>query len=273
MFHFTKVTTQLLVGLAMLAPLGCTSQEQKLLNDAEAEIQSGNFRVAIVHLDKVIARNPNSDYGVKAAQTAAKISFYDIQDFEKAARYYQQLVVTSPNFEERLNAQKQIVSVYFDHLTDYPKAVIELNKLIVMLPDQKEKADYKMKLARAYYYQNNFGQAENETNEFLHSQPPSDQVFDMTLLMGNINLAKKDVVNAIEIFKRLLREYPERAAKENVGLTLSVCYEEQKDFKSAIDILTQIRSTHPMPEYIDVRIQRLQGRMQNQPGAKGKFRK
>lgn len=244
-----------------------------MLKDADLEIETGNFRIAIVHLDKVIARNPNSEYGVKAAQTAARISFYDIQDFHKAAKYYQQLVVTSSSTEERLAAQKQIVSVYFDHLNDYPKAVVELNKLIVMLVDPKDRAEYKMKLARAYYYQNNFAQAENETSEFLHTQPPADQVFDMTLLMGNINLAKKDMVKAIEIFKRLMREYPERSAKENVGLTLSVCYEEQKDFKSAIEVLNQIRSTHPMPEYIDVRVQRLQGRMQNQPGAKGKFRK
>ena len=244
-----------------------------MLNDASAEIQAGNFRIALGHFDKVLIRSPNTEYATKAAQEAAKISFYDIQDFQKAANYYQQLVVTSQDWNDRLMAQKQIVSVYFDHLTDYPRAVIELNKLIGMLEDPKDRSEYKMKLARAYYYQNNFAQAENETQEFLRSQPPADEAFDMTLLMGNINLAKKDIVKAIEIFKRLMKDYPEKAAKENVGLMLSVCHEEQKDFKSAIDILQQVKSSHPMPEYIDVRIHRLQGRMQNQPGARGRVRK
>lgn len=71
----------------------------------------------------------------------------------------------------------------------------------------------------------------------------------------------------------MMVEFPERSAKENIGLTLSVCYEELKDFKSAIDLLEKIKSQHPMPEYIDIRIKRLQDRLKNQPGARGRYRK
>lgn len=268
---FINICLALACSLCLFS--GCTSAEQKEMNKAKSEIKNGHYRIALSHLEKVITRTPASDLGLEATREAAKLSYYDIKDFHKSAQFYQRIVLHSKDAEERLNAQKQIVAIYFDHLTDYQKAVIEINKLLVMLTEPKEKTEYKMKLARAYYYQNNFTQAENEADEFLATNPPSDLRFDMVFLKGNISLAKKDLPAAATIFTKLLEEFPERAVKENVGLTLSVCYEEMKDFKSAIETLERLKSTHPMPEYIDIRIKRLQDRLKNQPGARGRIRK
>jgi tetratricopeptide (TPR) repeat protein len=252
---------------------GCTSQEKSELAEAQSESEKGNFRIALSILEKITIRSPQSQQGIEAAREAAKLSFYEVKDFQKAARFYRLIVLSSPDADERMLAQKQIVSIYFDQLTDYQKAIIEINKLLVMLTDPREKTDYKMKLARAYYYQNNFTQAENEADEFLATNPSMDLKFDMIFLKGNIALAKKDLPTAVAIFKSLLQEFPERAIKDNVGLTLSVCYEEMKDFKAAIEVLEKLKNTHPMPEYIDIRIKRLQDRLKNQPGAKGRIRK
>ena len=251
----------------------CTSPEQQEMSSGNDAKDAGRFSEALTHYEHVVTRSPGTKLGLEAAREAARLAFYEIKDFKKAIHFYQQLVLSSPDAKERLQSQKQIVSICFDHLTDYQKAVIEINKLIVMLDDPKEKAEFKMKLARAYYYQNNFTQAKNETDEFLRGNPPADQKFDMTFLKGNIALAEKDLPTAITLFKSLLDEFPDRAIKDNVGLTLSVCYEEMKDFRAAIEVLEQLRSTHPMPEYIDIRIKRLQERLKNQPGARGKVRK
>jgi tetratricopeptide (TPR) repeat protein len=267
-----KFTRTLLLSF-LLAVVACTSPEQQEMNAGKTAVSEGQFHIAISHFERVITRAAGKPIGLEAAREAARVSFYETKDFLKAIHFYQQLVLSSPDSAERLQAQKQIVSICFDHLTDYQKAVIEINKLIVMIPDPKEKAEYKMKLARAYYYQNNFTQAKNETDEFLRTSPPSDQKFDMTFLKGNIALAEKDLPTAIGLFKSLLTEFPDRAIKDNVGLTLSVCYEEMKDFRGAIEVLEQLKATHPMPEYIDIRIKRLQERLKNQPGARGKVHK
>ena len=142
-----------------------------------------------------------------------------------------------------------------------------------MLDDSKDRAFYKMSLARAYYYQNDFAQAENEADEFLRRDIPIEQKFEMKILKGNISLAKKDLPKAVEIFKAVLKEYPEQSRRDNVALTLSVCYEEMKDYVSAIEVLEGLKAHHPMPEYIDLRIKRLQERLKNLPGARGKYRK
>jgi tetratricopeptide (TPR) repeat protein len=263
----------LLCGLATFIWLGCVSSEQKAFDNGKMAAEKGSFEEAISSFDKVIIRSPESDLGIAATREAARISFFETKNFLLAAYYNQKLVLYSKDAVERQVAQKGIVGIYFDQLGDYQRAVLEINKLVMMLEDPVEVSEYKIKLARAYYYQNNFVQAENEVLEFLKTYPESDQRFDMTLLLANINLAKKQLADAAAVFQKILKEFPERATKENVGLMLSVCYEEMKDFKSASEVLLSIRAKHPMPEYVDLRIERLKARMKNQPGARGRIRK
>jgi tetratricopeptide (TPR) repeat protein len=236
-------------------------------------MEQKNYSSALSHYDKILLRKPDSAIALTAAREGAKAAFFEAKNFERAVYFYKYLIVYSPDAAERLLDQKQIATAYFDHLADYPKAVIELNRLLTMLTDSKERGEYKMSLARAYYYQNNFTQAENETEEFLRMKVNDEQRFDMMMLKGNIELAKKDIPKAIGVFKELLVKFPEKARKENVSLTLSVCYEEEGDYRSAIETLEDMKKYHPMPDYIDIRIQRLQQRMKNQPGAKGRLRK
>ncbi len=74
---------------------------------------------------------------------------------------------------------------------------------------------------------------------------------------------------AADIFKTLIQKFPEKSIQENVALMLAVCYEENMDFKSAIAILEEHRNKYSPPEYIELRIKRLQERLKNAPGAKG----
>ena len=219
-FRFTN-----LAFCALFVFCGCKSRLQREMDAARAEVSRGNFRVALSYFDQITTRVPDSKLALEASREAARISFFEIQNYKKAAEYYQTIVLTSPDADERMSAQKQIVATFFDHVTDYPRAVSEINKLIVMLEDSKERNEYKIRLARAYYYQNNFAQAANEVEELLSSAPTPEQKFDMILLKGNIALAQKNLTGAVEIFKGLLLAFPERAVRDNVGLILSVCYE------------------------------------------------
>lgn len=247
----------------------CAPQEAREYEQAQKEIERGHFRSALSHIDKVVLRVPGEELALKAARDGARISFFEVKDYQKAAEYNRQIVLSSKDPLERKLAQKQIADIYFTQLNDYSKAIIEINKLLAMIDDSAERAKYKMSVARAYYYQNNFSQAENEANEFLRITKDEKQRFDLTMLKGNIALAQKDLPKAIEIYKSVLRDFPNISQKESVALTLAVCYEENKDYKKAIETLEFLKKTHPMPEYIDVRIKRLQARLKNAPGSRG----
>lgn len=257
----------------ILVSISCTPSGEKNLKKALSESQKGNHSASLDLLKKIVVQYPHEEVGLEASREAARISFFLEKDYEKAVDFYKEIIFRSHDQEEIINAQKQIILIYIDHLSDHEKSISEINKLMPMLNDSKEKTDYKMKLIRAYYYKNDFKQAENEVDEFLNTNPNSDQRFEMYLLKGNINLAKKNLVKAADIYKKMIVDFPEKSIKENIGLTLSVCYEEMKDFKSAIETLKTFRNSHPVPEYIDIRISRLEERIKNQPGARGRIRK
>jgi tetratricopeptide (TPR) repeat protein len=263
------VVSALILSAALL---GCGSSLEREYENGVESAKKGQFTLALSSFDKVIAREPDSKIGLEAAREAARVAFFELKDFLRSAKYYEVIVLNSPDEIERLTAQKQVTAVYFDHLNNYGRAIVEVNKLLPLIKDPSERLKYKMDLSRAYYYQNNFFQAEMEVDEFLRLSKNEDQNFQMQLLKANIVLARKDLLRAAEILKDMIRANPKKAQKENVGLTLAVAYEEMKDYKKAIETLQEIRVDHAMPDYIDVRIKRLQERVNNQPGARG-FRK
>lgn len=250
----------------------CSSQESADFKQAQKEITQGHFRIAMSHLDRVVKRNPPSKYAMEAAREAARISFFEIKDFGKAVYYYHFIVLNSLSEQERLEAQKQISSIYFNNLQNYQQSILEYSKLLQMPHTDQEATQYKINIARSYYYLNSFFQAESEIDALLKLKADDNIRFSALMLKGNILVAKKDFVSAVDVFKGLIEKYPEKANQENVALTLAVCYEESFDFKSAVAVLEQQRATYRPAEYIELRIKRLQERMKNAPGAKG-FRK
>lgn len=267
-----KARGVVLAMLLLAALTGCGSSLEREYDNGVESAKKGQYTLALSSFDKVIARSPDSRLGLDAAREAARVAFFELKDFNRAAKYYEIIVLGSSDEAERLGAQKQITAVFFEHLSNYGRAIVEINKVLPLIRDPSERLKYKMDLARAYYYQNNFFQAEMEVDEFLRLSKNEDLNFQMHLLKANIVLARKDLQRAAEILKEMIKANPKKAQKENVGLTLAVAYEEMKDYKKAIETLQEIRGDHAMPDYIDVRIKRLQERVKNQPGARG-FRK
>lgn len=250
----------------------CSSQEENDYKLAKRSINQGHFRIALGHLDRVIKRNQTPELVVDSAREAARLSLYELKDFQKAIFYYHFLVLHSKEEEERIFAQKQIASIYFDNLQDYQKAISEFSKLQQLpLPDL-EKAQYKMSLARAHFYMNSFDQAESEINNLLKLKIDEDVEFSALVLRANIKIAKENFKEAITIYSDLLKRYPEKSFQENIALNLALCYEEELDFKSAIEILNTLRGRYKPAEYLELRIKRVEARSKNAPGAKG-FRK
>ncbi|WP_374029476.1 tol-pal system YbgF family protein [Bdellovibrio bacteriovorus] len=256
----------------VLGLTACSSQEEADFKQAEKEITQEHYRIALGYLDRVIKRNAPTKYPLEAAREAARISFFEIKDFHKAIEYHHFIVLHSPDEKERLESQKQIAAIYFNNLQNYQRSIIEYSKLQQMPHTDFEAAQYKMNIARAQYYQNNFFQSESEIDSLLKLKSDDNTRFNALMLKGNILVARKDFGKAADIFKSLIQKYPEKAIQENVALTLAVCYEENFDFKSAIAVLEEHKSNYQPPEYIELRIKRLQERMKNAPGAKG-FRK
>lgn len=256
-----------MTGVCFLS--ACSSQEEADFKKGQSAVAEGHNKTALDYFDHVIKRNASEKLCFEAAREGARVAFYDLHDYQKAAEYLHYLVLHSKDEKERVEAQKQIAQIYFNNLQNYPQAILEFSKLQEMPHSELEQAQYQINLARADYYLNNFYQAQSEIDSLLKLKSDDNIRFSALMLKGNILVGEKKFAAAAEIFRDLIEKNPEKATQENVALTLAVCYEENNDFKDAIKVLEQYRGKYNPPEYIELRIKKLQERMRNAPGAKG----
>jgi tetratricopeptide (TPR) repeat protein len=258
----------LTVAFALLC-ISCSPPEERDFSRGLELEQNKSYKDSLIAFEHAELRAPQSATALSAAKEGSKVALLELKDFKKAAAFDRFIVMNSASSEDRIVAQKQLASIYFEELNDYPRAIEELNKLLYVVSTQDEKDKIRIRLAKAYFYTNNFFQAESEAEDFLKTKHDEDSIFQMMVLKGNIDVAQKKMDKAIEAFREILNRFPEKAVKENAAMTLAVAYEEMKDYKNAIDVLQKMRPYHAMPEYIDLRIKRLQTDQKNQPGAKG----
>ena len=253
--------------------LSCSLSPQATLEKADDLARLGKFPEALELYERVIRRNPDTDVGLKAAREAGRISLVEVKNFSKAVTFFKYIVVGSKDATERLNAQKQLALVYLNQLSEYQKATVEINKLLPLLTDVKDIESFRMALVRAYLYQNNFSQALLEADILKKTKLDAKTDFDLTVLRGNIYLAKKDVSAAGVEFRRAMALNIKDAIEENVPITLAVSLEEMRNFDEAILVLKEAQPHYKDQDYIQIRIKRLEDRKKAQPGARGKIRR
>ncbi|MBK7961411.1 MAG: tetratricopeptide repeat protein [Bdellovibrionales bacterium] len=266
-FLISKFGSTFLVLLCIFT--GCTSQEGRIFQEAMTQMNEGSFKQAIVEFEKVVKRTPDSTLGVKAAKEGARLSLYEMKDFGKALEFLKLVILYSKDPADRVQSQKQLAGIYFDNLQNYRMAIREYTKLLQLIFSPAEQAQYRIILARSYFYLGEFNQSEAEIKEVLKANIDPGLAFSAIVLQGNIKVEQKAFAAAAEIYKKLIADHPERALQENIHLSLAVCYEESRDFANAIKILESLRGKYSVPEYVELRIKRVQERQRNLPGARG----
>ncbi len=250
----------------------CTPPEGQDFQKGQAEANSKRFSESIVYFERATKRAPESSWALRAAREGARISYFELKEYKRAAEFYQHLVMYSDDTKDRFEAQRKLGDIYLENLQDYPKAIMEYSRLAEQELSDQEVGKNRLGLARAYYFQNNLFQSESEINEALRLKIEIPLRFSLLMLKANIFIGRKDFSKAATLLKDLIKNNTEQAQQENVPMTLAVCYEEAGQFQDALNVLEGLRGKYNPPEYIELRIKRLKERQRNQPGAKG-FRK
>lgn len=258
--------------LSVLTCSGCTFSLDWIRQfRAQQAIVRQDYASALPILNQIVIQQPESDRALSAARQGARVAHLEAKNYEQAVRFYKHLVLKSPDPEERKSAQRFIAQIYFENLQDFDQAVIEYEKLLKLENTREEKFRYRLNLAKSHFNLNNLDQALNELNHLLEkdSAGAGEGLYEIKMLKANILVANRRLPEAAQQFGEIIKEFPERSAKENVALNQVVVYEELKDFTKAIQVLESMRENYPNPEFLNLRIERLRERQANLPGAQG----
>lgn len=250
---------------ASLNLTGCRSASERDYQRAQKKIEAGQIAEGLKGLSEIVRIYPNDPVSLTAAREGARVAFFENKDYLKSIEFNRHLAFHSTNPSEVLEAQRQIVQVYMEHLNDYDKSVLEIGRLMQIETDPTKITDLRIKLGRAHFHMKRFFQALAELQEAMKSQITTDQQFDLKHLKANVLAANKKFPEAVSLLKEIIAQDRTRAIKENVPITLAVCFEEMKEFRLAMQTLEDIKNDHPIPEYVDLRIKRLNDRLENQP--------
>jgi len=267
-FAKKKAAVFLISAVAFIFFAGCTPQAEKLYNEAYKEIESGHFRIALNLLERSAELEKSDKKKTKALTEAARISRFEIQDFDRALRIYRQIILKSQDSRARFNAQDALAEIYLENLQNYQQALKELLILeqLDIGPDLKEKT--KFKIAQAQFLSGNTVESLEYVDAAL-KLPLSDKR-PFLKLKAQALLSQKKYEEALAAYEEIRRMDDHYFAVENLFIAASIVYEEKEDYSAAISYLEKYQDQIEDKSYYELRIKRLKEKLINKPLFKGR---
>lgn len=264
-----KYIKKLLALVAAIVSLcACQPTAERLHNKAATEIEKGHFRLAVDLLERSSEAEKSDIIKYATLLEAARITRFEIQDYERAIRQYRKIILQSPDEQQRIESQRAIAEIYLENLQNYSAAQRELQILEPLIKNLKDKERVKLKTAQALYLTGNYQSAIEEIDISIKESQHEKQNF--MKLKAQVLVAQKNYKEAIAIYQNIFKHYPEFFEKENLFMATSVVYEENEKYAEALDYLLKNEKQIKDKAYFELRVKRLKERLVNKPFYKGK---
>jgi tetratricopeptide (TPR) repeat protein len=263
-----KYTKILYIIWALTFVGACKPASERLYGEAYAEIEKGHFRIAVDLLEKSSKLEKKNQLKCKYLSEAARISRFEIQDYERSIRIYKKIILECEEEGQRIKAQESISEVYLENIQNYSLALRELQALEPLLKDVKKKEKTKLKIAQAQYLTGNNDQAIEQIKVSLKNS--GIETLALLKLKAQVLVAQKKFKEAIEVYQDIYKRDADYFAKENLFLATSVVYEESEEYEEALEYLNMFEKQIKDRQYLDLRRRRLKERLVNKPLFKGK---
>lgn len=268
---FFKVQGQmaLIVGaIAFFTLTACTPQSDKLYNEAYQEIENGHFRIAISLLEQSAKLEKNDKKKTKALIEAARISRFEIQDFERALRLYREVILKSQDSKQRISAQEAVAEINLENLQNYNQALSELLILEQLNLSGEQKDKIKLRIAQAQFLTGNSSTALEYVDSALKTSTPDRKYF--LKLKAEVLMATQKRDEALLIYEELRKLDEIYFSDENLYIATSIALEEKEDYVGALSYLEKYKTKVKDLSYLELREKRLKEKVVNKPLSKGR---
>jgi tetratricopeptide (TPR) repeat protein len=242
------------------------------LKKAEKAEKENRYQEAIQFYYKYLRKNVDNQKSIEPALKIYQISSVNLPNPSLIEKSLKHIILRSDDEKQRMDAQFKLGNHYFDNVNDYESAIAQFNRFIALSKRKHDNNLARLKVAKSYFYLNNFYQAKVEIDDILSNKPDSDLKFDTYILKASVLQSEKLYKEAAEVYEKLFEEFPAKSEKEQVYLNLAIVYQDNKDFNKAIETLKKYRDKHNNPEFIDEKIKAIRFTLSQQPGARGRVK-
>lgn len=247
---------------------GCKKQSERLYDEAYAEIEKGHYRIAVDLLDRSANEETDNLKKTKALIEAARISRFEIQDYNRALKFNRSIILSSEDPQQRIKAQEALSEIYLENIQDFHAALKEFLILEPLLTDKIDKEKIKLKIAQAQLLSGNALAALESVD--LSSKTSGEYQKHFLKMKSQILTSLKrfdDSLNNYETLRKLDETF---FKNENLYITASFVYEEKEDYAGALKYLEKYSDQINDKTYLEIRNKRLQERLINKPFFKGR---
>ena len=140
-----NILNSILIVIISFGMLSCQKQkEEGLYKTALEEIKNGNTQAAIENLEKLIEKNPYSEFAPDAFFTLASLyqsmegdSVQKINNYLKAVEYYNELIDKFPNNQKTAEAIFMAGFICAENLRDFERARHYYKRFLKNYPDHE----------------------------------------------------------------------------------------------------------------------------------------
>jgi TolA-binding protein len=254
------------LGLVMLAACrsdvknGIEAANQQFFEQRYARAE-GLFRRTLKRLDeRDDGKAKPSPELLTVLDRLGRINALYLHNYEQAIQDYGRLVSDYPDTEEGFEAQVTVADIFENRLGNLPQAATELQRLVRKFPNHAETPKYQLALAELYFRMKNHEQAELAAQELVKRWPASPYVPKARFNIANVAYVMGRGEEALKIYEQLLTEFPNDPVAPLVQFEMASCYQELGNTNRALDLLFGALKTHPHPQVVQRKINRIRRR-------------
>ncbi|MBN22113.1 MAG: hypothetical protein CL678_12605 [Bdellovibrionaceae bacterium] len=270
------IRAQFFVYFILFGLIGCSRHPALSHYELAQKLwDKGKYKAAVSEYQKVLKKDPKGKLGIQALYQSAFTQFLYLNEYEQAAQEFAKYIKLSRSGESIWKAQVQLGEILFVHTKNYDQAIEIYSDLLKKDPTHKKAPFFLFRKAKSYFFQWDFEKAIQyfgDVEKWYPSSPWAEKASyekGLSYFTSADELKLRDLKKVHERFRSaisqletFMKDYPKSALIPHAQFLIGNSYEELEEKNQALEIYQKLLKNHPTPALIQVRIHRLNERIE-----------
>ena len=219
---------------------GCSSSSASGVERARQAWDSQNYEGAAREYEEFLANAPQGPEAEEAEFALADIYNHNLKQFDRARDRYTSFLEKYPASQHAYEARERLAQVYVE-LKNLRESIEQYELLAQQFPDSPDRRKTRATIADLYFQENEFDQAELEYNRVLENAPYDALSEQAMLRLASIyHLVRNQDERSLPLYDRIAESTNDPAVRRSTLYSLSEAYARLFRYDEAIATLKRI---------------------------------